>query len=46
VWVNNCALKERFSEYSSHIVVIPNHLDERLLVPDFKAQIVKYSKGG
>jgi len=35
VWVTTKPLKERFSDYSSHIVVIPNTLDERLLVPRF-----------
>jgi glycosyltransferase involved in cell wall biosynthesis len=34
--VTTTPLKERFSEYSPHIVVIPNTLDERLLVPRFQ----------
>ena len=36
VWVTTAPLKERFSEYSSNIAVIPNNLDERLLVPRFQ----------
>ena len=36
IWVTTTPLKERFSEYSPHIVVIPNTLDERLLVPRFQ----------
>jgi processive 1,2-diacylglycerol beta-glucosyltransferase len=35
VWVTTAPLKERFSDFSSHIVVIPNTLDERVLVPRF-----------
>lgn len=37
VWVTTEPLKELFSAYSSHVVVIPNTLDERLLVPRFQS---------
>jgi glycosyltransferase involved in cell wall biosynthesis len=39
VWVTTGPLKERFAEYSSQIVVIPNTLDERLLVPRFQSSL-------
>lgn len=36
VWVTTLPLKERFSTHSSNIIVIPNNLDERLLMPRFQ----------